>query len=57
MHACLKMNNIVLPPPSVEYVAEDLEPFFENLVKHHGKKEEEFKFIKDCVKKVGKIPF
>lgn len=56
MHACLKQNKIVLPPKSQDYLIADFEPFFDEVVKNHGKTADSFKFQKTSINILGNIP-
>ena len=56
MHACLKANKIELPPMSQDYLLSDFEPFLNELVSKHGQAADSFKFQKQSINLLGKIP-
>jgi len=56
IHACLKANNIELPPMSQDYLIEDFEPFFEEIIKAKKLTKDAFKFQWECIDYLGKIP-
>ena len=41
---------------SQDYLIADFEPFINDLISHHGKTQDNFKFQKLCINLLGKIP-